>query len=240
MGPDEATLHMAQRVRRALERPNAFIEAAGDLYRVRPGPDRRRRTVRLGDGEVFRRLVREAGLKPREGGGWRLIPRRDPVAAPPPGRPGVIEGERVVGDAEGRLKARRANLGESPLAWLARRRDTVGRPWLSQAEVAAGERLREDFYRSGMLGRLTMDWSAGPKGSGGLGLNPMERGVAAKARVRAALDAAGPGLSPILERICMNGSALEAAERALGLPKRSGKTVLRLALSKLVQHYRIG
>ena len=62
----------------------------------------------------------------------------------------------------------------------------------------------------------------------------------ARDRVRAALEAAGPGLAPMLERICIHGSALEAAERGLGLPRRSGKTVLRLGLQRLAAHYRIG
>ncbi|MDP9102590.1 MAG: DUF6456 domain-containing protein, partial [Pseudomonadota bacterium] len=72
------------------------------------------------------------------------------------------------------------------------------------------------------------------------GLDPAERGVAAKARNRAALDAVGPGLSPILERICFYGSSLQVAERTLSLPRGAGKTVLKLALEQLARHYGIG
>ncbi len=240
--PEDAALHHMERAVRALTRPGAFIEAVGAGYVVRLGPDRRRRAMLGFDEAAFRALVAGPGLRPRADGGWTLIPARPAPPPPPPGRPGVIEGEREVMDAAGRLRRRRANFGESPLAWLARRKDAEGRPWLSPLEFAAGERLREDVHRCGLVGRLTMDWSAGPRASGGrgMGLDPAERGVAAKARVRAALAAVGPQLVPILERICVTGSALEAAERALGIPKRTGKTVLKLALQRLADHYRMG
>lgn len=147
----------------------------------------------------------------------------------------------MVAEADGRLTTRRANLGESPIAWLARRRDPQGRPWLSPVQAAAGERLRDDFMRAGTLGRLTMAWDAGPcsRGGRGPGLEPAERARAAKDRIARALDAVGPGLREILERVCGAGSALDAAERALGLPRRSGKTVLVLALDRLAAHYRM-
>jgi hypothetical protein len=54
------------------------------------------------------------------------------------------------------------------------------------------------------------------------------------------LEAVGPGLREILEHVCFAGSALEAAERGLGLPRRSGKMVLKLALQRLAAHYGIG
>ena len=69
---------------------------------------------------------------------------------------------------------------------------------------------------------------------------PAERARAAKDRIARALGAAGPGLREMLERVCLAGSALEAAERGLGLPRRSGKTVLKLALQRLAAHYGLG
>jgi hypothetical protein len=41
----------------------------------------------------------------------------------------------------------------------------------------------------------------------------------------------------MLEHVCLAGTALDAAERSLGLPRRSGKTVLKLALQRLAKHY---
>ena len=62
----------------------------------------------------------------------------------------------------------------------------------------------------------------------------------AKARIARALTDVGPGLREILEHVCFAGTALEAAERSLGLPRRAGKTVLKLALGRLATHYGLG
>ena len=234
-----------RRVRRAvdlLSRAGAYLETAGSAYAIRVGADHRRRPLLHIDETIFRALVRQPGLKPRIEGGWRLAARVIPSPAPPPGRPGMIEGERLVAEADGQLTPRRANLGESPIAWLARRRDAEGNPWLGAAEVMAAERLREDVERAGTLGRLTMDWSGQPKSGGrnARSLDPAERARGAKERVRAALNAVGPELSPLLERICLLGSALAAAERDLGLPRRTGTTQFKAALARLARHYGVG
>lgn len=235
----------AARAEAALARSGAWLDPAPDRgggYLVRLAPDRRRRPALRFDEAVFASLAEAPGLRPRAQGGWTLRPRA--ASAPPPqaGRPGVLLGARAVAEADGRPVVRAANLGESPLAWLARRRDADGRPWLDRAELAAAERLREDVERAGLIGQLTMSWDAGPRAGGalGLGLDPAERAIAAKARVRAALGAVGPGLDAVLERICLTGSSLDAAERALHLPRRTGKTMLKLALQRLAAHYRIG
>ncbi|ALL14057.1 DUF6456 domain-containing protein [Caulobacter henricii] len=238
--PDLATEHLAHRAARLLARPGAVIEAAPLGYAVRLGPNRRRRPMLVIDEPAFEVLVRLASLKPRAQGGWTLVFAPLGRPAPPPGRPGIIEGEKLLEEPGVGRAAFRANLGESPLAWLARRRDGQGRPWLAPVEAAAGERLREDFHRAGTVGRLTMSWDATPRSAGrGPGLEPAERARAAKDRIAAALEAAGPGLREILEHVCLAGTALEAAERALGLPRRAGKTVLKLALQRLVSHYRM-
>lgn len=224
----------AERAMRLLARPGAVIEPHGTGYGVRLGASRRRSVMLTLDEAAFAVLAREATLKPRREGGWTMAPRSD-VAAPPPGRPGVIEAS--VETAEGVV---RRNLGESPIAWLARRRDSHGRPWLGPAEVAAAERLREEFESLGTLGRMTMRWDATPRVDGGqTALAPAERDHATRQRIARALTAVGPGLREILERVCLMGSALEAAEDALKLPRRAGKTVLKLALQALARHYRM-
>ena len=223
---------LAERAMRLLSRPGAVVEAQGLGYGVRLGPSRRRSVMLVLDEAAFQMLAREATLKPRPQGGWIMAERPEPVVLPPPGRPGVIEVEAQGG-------ARR-NLGESPIAWLARRRDGDGQPWLTPIEAAAGERLREEFESLGTLGRTTMRWDMTPRVSGGRpGLAPAERDHATRERIAKALAMVGPGLREILERVCLMGSALEAAERSLKLPRRAGKTVLKLALQRLAQHYRM-
>ena len=47
----------------------------------------------------------------------------------------------------------------------------------------------------------------------------------------------GEELATILLEVCCLERGLEAAERRLGWPSRSGKVVLRLALARLALHY---
>lgn len=230
----------AARALRMLARPGAWLDAAGEGgYAVRLSPDRRRRSALLIDEAAFVALTGEPGLRVRPEGGWRLA-RASPAPAPDlAGRPSVIEARRRVAGPDGRHETRVVNLGESPIAWLARRRDGRGEAWLTLPEIAAAEKLRDDFVLAGMVGRLTMAWDAGPKARGGRGpgVDPAERSRAAKARIARALAEVGPGLREILEHVCFAGTALEAAERSLGLPRRAGKTVLKLALGRLAAHY---
>ena len=64
--------------------------------------------------------------------------------------------------------------------------------------------------------------------------------VAARQRFDGALRAAGKGLEDILWRVVCACETLPAAEKALEWPARSGKLVLRLALDRVADFYRIG
>ncbi|WP_332678128.1 DUF6456 domain-containing protein, partial [Brevundimonas sp.] len=136
----------AGRARRLLTRPSGWIEAAPDGYALRVGRDRRTRVLLTVDERVFRQLTENPGLKIRPGGGWmaRIGVRSASPASPEPGRPGLIEGVRAVAEEDGALTSRRANLGQSAVVWLARRRDAGGRAWLTPREVAAADRLTRD------------------------------------------------------------------------------------------------
>ena len=57
---------------------------------------------------------------------------------------------------------------ESPLAWLARRKDKAGNPLIAPHQFTAGERLRADFTRAQMTPRLTVNW-------GGTHIRPTRR-----------------------------------------------------------------
>lgn len=228
----------AARAAKALTRPGAWLDESADGYVVRQGRDRRRRPLmRLCPGG-FEALVDSLGLKPREGGGYVLASPLPRPAQAEVGRPGFIEGFRDVVEA-GRPNRRRANLGESPLTWLSRRKDADGASLITLRELAAGERLREDVIKAGLIGRLTMNWDAAPRrrGAGGGRFDPVDRAVQAKVRVQKALEAVGPELSPVLQRVCVAESSLDAAERALKLPRRAGRVMLKLALQRLAAHY---
>jgi len=230
------------RARTLLARPGAWIDRKGDAYPLRLGGDRRSRVNLTLDEADFRALIETPGLRARPGGGWTVRPTAETRDRPAPGCPGRVEGRRAVMEDDGRLTLRRVNLGESPIAWLARRRDQSGRPWLTSAEVAAGERLRADGERTASGPSVTMRWDALPRSGGGSAarVEPGDRALSAAARVEAALIAVGPRLRPFVDRICIRGSSLQLAEQDLGLRRRQGRTLLKQGLEVLAEHYGIG
>ncbi|MCO8017796.1 DUF6456 domain-containing protein [Brevundimonas diminuta] len=232
-----------ERARSLLQRPGAWLDQAGGAYPLRLGGDRRSRVVLTLDEAAFRAVIEQPGLRLREGGGWLPRAANDHApSSPPPGRPGVIEGERAVMEADGRLTMRRANLGESPILWLARRKDQSGRPWLTPAEVAAGERLRAEAEIATAGPSLTMRWDALPRSGSGCGagrIEPGDRALSASGRVKAALDACGPRLRAMVEQVCIHGTSLQLAEQALSLRRRQGKTLLKQGLQALAEHYNL-
>ncbi|HEY7766258.1 MAG TPA: DUF6456 domain-containing protein [Aestuariivirgaceae bacterium] len=133
------------------------------------------------------------------------------------------------------------NCAESPLSWLRMRKDGSGRPLISAEQHGAGLRLHGDFMTAALGPRTTSAW-IGPVGYGdrrscGDLMHDGERALAARQRYHRALDAVGPELSGILVEICCHATGIEAAERMLGLPRRSGKVVLDLALTRLTRFY---
>ncbi len=134
------------------------------------------------------------------------------------------------------------NDGESPLAWLASRKDKNGTPLLSPFQFRAGERLRADYYFAGLTARVTASWNAAAASAqGGGGNNDLatltDNVLAARQRVVRALAAVGPELSGILVDVCCHLRGLEEAEKTEGWPQRSGKVVLQIALTRLARHY---
>lgn len=231
-----------ERARRLLAGPGGWIESAGEAYALRAGPDRRSRVVLTVDETVFRRLVETPGLRARRGGGWVARRAEAASAASEAGRPGVIEGVRTIMEADGEASTRRANLAQTPVAWLARRVGPDGRPWLEPVEVAAAVRLALEAETALRGPSVTMRWDALPRtGAGGgsrPGCEPGERALAAAAAVEAALSVCGPARG-MVEQICVRATALQAAEQALGLRRRTGKTLLRQGLQALARHYRL-
>ena len=166
-------------------------------------------------------------------------------------RPTRLLSERTVPDSAGddaptgariavppRRVARRSvtvNLMESPLGWL------KVRGLIDQRQFDAGERLRGDWMMAGLGPRVTMRWDAAPSVRGRRGpdapLDPTLAGIAAKRRFDGAIAAAGKGLEDVLWRVVCQGDGIEAAEAALGWPKRAGKLVLLMALDRVADYY---
>ncbi|MBM0169148.1 DUF6456 domain-containing protein [Altererythrobacter sp. C41] len=127
------------------------------------------------------------------------------------------------------------NLAESPLAWL------HARGHLSDRLFAAGECLRADYERARLGPSVTMRWDpVRIKVQGrGPGLSPTESQIAAKQRFDGAIALAGSGLADILWRVVCGCESLPNAERALSWPARSGKVVLKIALERVADFYRV-
>ena len=126
------------------------------------------------------------------------------------------------------------NLAESPLGWL------HAHGHLEDRLFDAGERLRTDYETAQISPGVTMRWEpVRIRGTGGK-LSPSERQLAARRRFDGAIGAAGKGLEDILWRVVCACETLPAAERALAWPTRSGKLVLKLALDRVADFYRIG
>jgi hypothetical protein len=146
---------------------------------------------------------------------------------------GVVEGRD--GPASVTLDA-----DESPLAWLRRRKDVDGLPFLDDAAFAAGERLRAELTLAGMLPSVTARWDVGADGGGRIGSDPAamtDAMVAARQRVTKALKDVGEEFADLLIDVCGFLKGLEAVERERRWPPRSGKVVVRLALWRLAEHY---
>jgi hypothetical protein len=147
------------------------------------------------------------------------------------------EGPRRARTKSGERRPTRSvtvNLAESPLVWL------HARGHLSDRLLDAGEALRVDYERSQLSASITMRWDpVRVKSTGERGLAASERQVAARQRFDGAIRAAGKGLEDILWRVVCAGEALPEAEKSLGWPARSGKLVLRIALERVAEFYRI-
>jgi hypothetical protein len=132
------------------------------------------------------------------------------------------------------------NEGESPLAWLARRKGRDGAPFLTLPLLEAGERFRRDVTQAQILQRVTANWEASVASSrrgveGGARVSDIA--IDANRRLSRAWDSVGPELAGLLIDVCGYLKGLEAVERERGWPSRSAKVVLKVALERLADHY---
>ena len=133
---------------------------------------------------------------------------------------------------------------ESPLLRLFQLKAGALKSYIDAPQFAAGEKLRGDYERAHMGQRVVSAYSPST-GSGGrhwqMSDNAVEKmndaTLAARQRLHNAFAAVGPELSGILYQVCCLTAGFESAEAVLALPPRSGKAVLKLALTRLARHY---
>ncbi|MEP2989404.1 MAG: DUF6456 domain-containing protein [Parasphingorhabdus sp.] len=129
------------------------------------------------------------------------------------------------------------NLTESPLGWL------HARGHLTDRQFDVGEKLRMDWERANLSPSVTMHWDAAPLTSSRRSpsdmLNQTEAQIVAKQRFDQAIAFVGKDLADISWRVICGGEGLPMAEKTLGWPARSGKLVLKIALDRLGDFYRL-
>ncbi len=181
-------------------------------------------------------------------GKTRRSPRTGTVAQQgdlDPQRARHLHAVRAVINTDGGVREVLIDEGESPLAWLARRKGRDGRALIAPAQLQAGERLRADFTRAQLMARTTANWTApvaqARRGGGSDRASAFtDVVVAARQSVRQALDAVGPEFSGLLLDVCCFLKGLEDVERERGWPPRSAKVVLQLGLDRLARHFGYG
>ncbi len=133
---------------------------------------------------------------------------------------------------------------ESPLMRLAQLKQASGEPVLDHDQIRAGERLRVEYERAHLAARVTASYA--PNSSAGGGQQQFsdnhiaklsDNALDARNKLHHAMSAVGPELSGILLFVCCMAGGLEQAELRLNLPRRAGKAVLQLALTRLARHY---
>lgn len=149
---------------------------------------------------------------------------------------------RVIDGRDGRARVL-SDESESPLVWLARRKGKDGRVLIAPHQLLAGERLRSDFTLAQMMPRTTSNWdlsASRQNHNGGPAMTFTESAIAARQRLRHALDAVGPEFSGLLLDVCCFLKGLEDIECERRWPRSSAKIVLQLGLDRLARHYGYG
>lgn len=111
--------------------------------------------------------------------------------------------------------------------------------FLTHEHLSAAYRLLEDYELAALEVLGAVDWEKVAKGTSIFCGNDARNLPDANRRAFAALRFLGADLAEIALAVICQRQGLEDAERALGWPSRSGKLVLRIALNRLADHYRV-
>lgn len=222
--------------------PGTFAGA----YAAYPNGDRRKRPVCWLDANQFKH-IRAEGLLEKDGEGFRIVrsyARRclHATAETAHAAQQCESEERDIYIPEGSLRKARHNRGQTPLRRLAKTKNRAGNCEFSAAEVEAGERFARDYHFAHMENMTTLNYAAvGGRDRASYGAGTAVDLSAARLDVRnrimKALRSLGPGLDRAVISVCVNEMTLEKLERTEHWMRSSGRTILKLALQRLVDFY---
>ncbi len=234
------TLHNPKLLSRLAEKKALIIEdvrAGCTTYAAYPGGDRRCRPISWISKDVFSRWLSDGVIVPR-GKGFEVSESAGLRAGS--GAPHRKMVRETISGEDGVFRPASVNLNtRSVLRSLAQRLDKAGDPFLNAAELSAGEQFSKDYARANYGKTQTQNYAAA--GSDRRRANTAEDAIIAaidsEKRITAAIDYVGPGLSRAVISICGKDMGLEEMERMEGWTRRSGRTVLKLALQRLSEFY---
>ena len=141
---------------------------------------------------------------------------------------------RCIPDGKGGAEMVTVNEAESPIALL------HARELIDGVQFDAGEKLRRDFTIAQLMPRMGVDLGT-PITARQKGQRPQapmaDTVIAARQRVRNAMNAVGPGLSDVLIDVCCHLRKLGDVEDASDWPRGAAGVMLKLALDRLAMHY---
>jgi len=147
---------------------------------------------------------------------------------------------RDIYHPDGIKRPARINSHLSVLIRLANTKDKTGQSFLQPDEIEAAQRFATDYDRSMMATIAAQSYSGmstRDRGSTNTAEHISISALDARKRVMEVLEIVGPGLDKTLTALCGSDMTIGALEMSENWAKGSGKTVFKLALSRLSAYY---
>ena len=218
-----------------------------DAYAIHPRGDRRCRPVGWLDTALLEQLLAS---------GTVIKQKKSIVLAPSYIRRATASKTHGIGDIyanqhrqieardiyhpDGIKRPARINVHLSTLTRLVNQQGKDGQSFLAPDEIEAAGRFASDYARS-MIGAIATQNYGNSVSRQRRNVNTAEHisitALDARKRVMEALKTVGPGLDKALTSLCGSDMTMGALETSENWAKGSGKTILKLALSRLSAYY---
>lgn len=232
-----------------LDKRGVIIErkAGCDVYAIVPRGDRRCRPIGwVEDKTLARLLARGSVVKKTDTYVLDATYIHREMTAKTHGNSDVFANQhremetRDIYHPDGIKRPARINNHLSALTRLANMKEKTGDNFLQPYEIEAAQRFAADYAKSMMSAIATQSYS-GSSGGARQSENTAEHisisALDARKRVMDILKIVGPGLDKSLTALCAGDMSIGALELSENWARGSGKTVFKLALSRLSEYY---